>query len=124
MRKEQQAQTAKLIEAIIEGLHRLKGRNIVLIDLNKIHGAECNYFVICHGTSNTQVDALARSVQDTVKELTGEQAWHTDGYRNAQWILLDYLNIMVHVFQEETRGFYDLEGLWADADIKQIESEN
>ncbi len=121
-KKEEEAD--KLLEAILEGIQRIKGKDITLIDLNSIHHTECGYFVICHGTSNTQVDSIAHSVEDTVKELTGESVWHRDGYRNSIWILLDYGDIMVHVFQEEAREFYNLEGLWADAKITKIEDDN
>lgn len=114
----------KTIEAIIEGIQRIKGNNITLIDLNTIQHTECGYFVICHGTSTTQVDAIAHSVEDTVKEYTKENPWHRDGYRNAIWILLDYGDIMVHVFQEKAREFYNLEGLWADAKMTKIEDDN
>lgn len=122
MRKKS-TETLKILEAAIEGLHRIKGRNILLIDLTTIHHTECSYFLICHGTSNTQVDALAHSVEETVTELTGEKAWHKDGYRNAIWILLDYGDVMVHVFKDEARTFYNLEGLWSDAKITQIAEE-
>lgn len=114
----------KTIDAILEGIQRIKGKEILLIDLTSIHHTECSYFVICHGTSGTQVDALAQSVEKTVAEMTGEKVWHRDGYRNALWILLDYGEIMVHLFREETRNFYNLEGLWADAKTSKIESEN
>lgn len=114
----------KTIDAILEGIQRIKGKEILLIDLTSIHHTECSYFVICHGTSGTQVDALAQSVEETVAEMTGEKVWHRDGYRNALWILLDYGEIMVHLFREETRNFYNLEGLWADAKTSKIESEN
>jgi ribosome-associated protein len=113
----------KLLDAILEGIQRIKGKEITLIDLNSINHTECGYFVICHGTSNTQVDSIAHSVEDTVKELTGENVWHRDGYRNSIWILLDYGDIMVHVFQEEAREFYNLEELWADAKITRIEDD-
>ena len=113
----------KLLDAVLEGIQRIKGKEITLIDLNSINHTECGYFVICHGTSNTQVDSIAHSVEDTVKELTGENVWHRDGYRNSIWILLDYGDIMVHVFQEEAREFYNLEGLWADAKITRIEDD-
>lgn len=109
------------INAIIEGIDRLKGKEILKIDLTTIKHTECSYFIICHGTSSTQVGAIAQSVEDTMEEIVGEPAWHKDGYRNALWILLDYGDIMVHVFQEEARRFYNLEGLWADAKITKIE---
>jgi ribosome-associated protein len=117
-------ETEQLLGAIVEGIQRKKGIDIVKIDLTKINHTECKYFIICHGSSNTQVDAIAHSVEDTVEELTTERAWHTDGYRNSIWILLDYADIMVHVFQKDSRKFYDLENLWADAHIELIKEEN
>ena len=114
----------ELINAIIEGIQRKKGIDIIKIDLTKINHSECNYFIICHGTSTTQVDAIAHSVEDTVEEMVGESAWHKDGYRNSIWVLLDYADIMVHVFHQESRTFYNLENLWADATIETIKSEN
>ncbi|HKJ42228.1 MAG TPA: ribosome silencing factor [Sunxiuqinia sp.] len=113
----------QLINAILEGIQRVKGMDIVKIDLTKINHSECNYFIICHGNSNTQVDAIAHSVENTVEEMIGEKAWHKDGYENSIWILLDYADIMVHVFQKASREFYDLENLWADAPIEEINIE-
>jgi ribosome-associated protein len=111
-----------LLEVIIEGIDRKKGLEIINIDLHELGNTECRNFIICHGNSSTHVEAIARSVEETVEELHNEKVWHKDGYRNAQWILLDYSNIMVHIFQEPFRKFYDLENLWADARIIQIES--
>ena len=116
--------TNTTLEAILEGIKEIKGKEITIVDLNSINHTECGYFVICHGTSTTQANSIAHSVENTVKEQTGENAWHKDGYRNAIWILLDYGDIMVHVFQKETRDFYNLEGLWADAKITKIEDDN
>ncbi len=112
------------INTIVEGIDRLKGKDILQIDLTTIDHSECNYFIICHGTSNTQVSSIAQSVEETMEELAGESAWHKDGYKNAIWILLDYGDIMVHIFQEETRSFYNLEGLWADAKITKIQGKS
>lgn len=114
----------KTLDAIVEGINRIKGNEITIIDLNSIHHTECGYFVICHGNSSTHVDAISHSVEETVEELTGEKVWHRDGYKNAIWILLDYGDIMVHVFQNEAREFYNLEGLWSDAKKTKIEAEN
>ena len=119
-----EAKTEQLIDAIVEGIQRKKGLEILKIDLTKINHTECKYFIICHGNSVTHVDAIAHSVEDIVEELTNESAWHKDGYRNSIWILLDYADVMVHVFQKESRGFYDLENLWADAHIELIKEEN
>lgn len=116
--------TEHLIDAIIEGVRRKKGKEIVDMDLSKLNNTECDHFIICHGTSNTQVEAIARSIEETVEEYTGQNVWHTDGYKNAQWILLDYSEIMVHIFQLEWRKQYDLEQLWADADFITYNSEN
>jgi ribosome-associated protein len=113
-----------LIGAIVEGVRRKKGERILNLDLAQIDNSQCNHIIICHGNSNTQVEAIARSVEETVHELTGEDVWHVDGYRNSQWILLDYSDVMVHVFQKEFRNFYDLETLWADAKINMYNSEN
>lgn len=119
-----ETETEQLLDAIVEGIQRKKGIDVVKIDLTKINHTECKYFIICHGNSNTQVDAIAHSVEETVTEILDEKAWHTDGYRNSIWILLDYADIMVHVFQREARQFYDLENLWADAHIELIKEEN
>lgn len=114
----------KLIEAIVEGVRRKKGEGIIDLDLAKLNNSQCNHFIICHGNSNTQVEAIARSVEETVEEYIGENVWHTDGYRNAQWILLDYADVMVHVFQKDIRNHFDLESLWADAPIIKYKSDN
>jgi ribosome-associated protein len=123
-KKVKETETEQLIAAIVEGIQRKKGIDIVKIDLTKINHTECKYFIICHGNSNTQVDAISHSVEDTVIELLNEKAWHTDGYQNSIWVLLDYADIMVHIFQRDARQFYDLENLWADAQIELIKEEN
>jgi len=123
-KKVKETETEQLIAAIVEGIQRKKGIDIVKIDLTKINHTECKYFIICHGNSNTQVDAISHSVEDTVIELINEKAWHTDGYQNSIWVLLDYADIMVHIFQRDARQFYDLENLWADAHIELIKEEN
>lgn len=121
---EKESETEQLIKAVVEGIQRKKGVDIVKIDLRKINHTECKFFIVCHGNSSTQVDAIAHSVEDTVEELTAETAWHKDGYRNAVWILLDYADVMVHIFQKDARRFYDLENLWADANIELIKEDN
>jgi len=116
--------TKNILDGVLEGIQRIKGKEITIVDLNSVRHTECGYFVICHGTSSTQANAIAESVEDTVKESTGVDAWHKDGYRNAIWILLDYGDVMVHVFQKEARDFYNLEGLWADAKTTRIKEES
>lgn len=116
--------TEKLKDAILEGIRKIKGKEITIIDLNTIHYTECGYFIICHGTSSTQVSAIAQSVEEEVEKETGEKVWHAEGYKNSIWVLLDYGEIVVHVFHQQARQFYNLEGLWADAKITKEESEN
>lgn len=119
-----ESETEQLIKAVVEGIQRKKGLDIVKIDLREINHTECKFFIVCHGNSSTQVDAIAHSVEETVEELMNETAWHKDGYRNAIWILLDYADVMVHIFQKDARHFYDLENLWADAQIELIKEDN
>ncbi len=110
-----------LVDAIVHGLQEVKGNDIVELNLEKIPNAICSRFVICHGDSSTQVEALANSVEKEVKEQLNEKPLHREGVNNAEWIILDYFNVVVHVFQKATREFYDLEKLWADAEAKKIE---
>jgi ribosome-associated protein len=116
--------TEKLKEAILEGIKKIKGKEITIIDLNTIQYTECGYFIICHGTSTTQVSSIAQSVEETVELKTKEKAWHVEGYKNSIWVLLDYGEIVVHVFHGQARDFYNLEGLWSDAKITKEDSEN
>ncbi|MFC2087094.1 ribosome silencing factor [Bacteroidota bacterium] len=110
----------KLYNSILEGIFRKKGEDIIKIDLRKIGNAFCDYFIICHGGSNTQVKSIADSIEEKVKENLNEKAHHKEGVENSIWILLDYNDIVVHIFQKEYRGFYNLEGLWADAEMSEV----
>ncbi len=113
-------QTSSLLDAIVEGMEEKKARNIVVIDLTSIENRVSDYFVVCEADSRTQVEAIAGSVEDIVHKQTGEQSYHSEGYGNAEWIIIDYINIVAHVFQTEVRHYYNIEGLWADAEIKEI----
>jgi ribosome-associated protein len=112
-----------LAQAVIKGIQEKKGHDIVCLDLTKINSTICDYFIICHGDSHRQVESISDSIEEQVKKMTGEKPWHSEGTRNAEWVLLDYVNVVAHVFFKETRGFYNLEGLWADAEALKI-SEN
>lgn len=112
-----------LSDVVIKGLQEIKGENIVYIDLSVIENAVCENFIICTGTSNTHVNALAGSVEKEVRKTLGEKPWKTEGFGNAEWIILDYVDTVVHIFQEESRNFYNLDGLWADAKITKIEED-
>lgn len=118
MPKNKRSESAKLSEIIIEGILKKKGLNIVRMDLTKLPNSVCNYFVICHGTSKVQVQALAESVLEESLQANESKPWHKEGFENAEWILLDYVDIVVHIFMEDMRTFYNLENLWADAEIK------
>ncbi len=111
-----------LVESIIEGIQKKKGKDILSLNLGKINSTVCDYFIICHGTSNTHVDAIAQSVEETVKKKSGNLPARREGYTNAEWILLDYLDVVVHIFQEPVRNFYQIEDLWADAPLEKIDS--
>lgn len=113
--------TQQLLDAIVDGILDKKGHQILVMDLRPTGNSVADWFVICHGTSNTQADAIADSVEDTVRKRLNEKPWHTEGFQNAEWILLDYVNVVVHVFQEPIRDFYRLEDLWADAPTVKIE---
>ncbi|MGZ3883458.1 MAG: ribosome silencing factor [Bacteroidia bacterium] len=113
-------QTTSLLDAIVEGMQEKKARNIVVIDLTSIENRVSDYFVIGDAESKTQVEAIAGSVEEEVLKQTGEKAFHAEGYSNAEWIIIDYINIVAHVFQKETRDYYNIEGLWADAEFKEI----
>lgn len=109
-----------LVDVVVKGLLEVKGENIVCIDLRNLDNAVCDYFVICTGTSNTHTSSLAGSVEKEVKNTLDDKPWHSEGQGNSEWILLDYVNVVVHIFQEEFREFYNIEGLWADAKITQV----
>jgi ribosome-associated protein len=110
----------QLVDAIVHGMEEIKANDIVVMDLRKVPNALSDYFVVCHGNSNTQVQAIADSVEKETWNLMQEEPAHTEGARNATWVLLDYVNVIVHVFAKDARGFYALEDLWADAEIKRI----
>lgn len=115
--------SSKLVDIIIAGIQEKKGKDIISLNFKNLENAVCNYFVICTGDSNIHVDAIANSIEEVIKKQTGTNAWHKEGFENSQWILLDYFDVVVHIFQPETRDFYNLEGLWADAEVKKIVSE-
>jgi ribosome-associated protein len=111
-----------LVQSIINGILEVKGHDVVVLDLRSIKHAVADYFIVCHGNSHTQVQAIARSVEETVMKELGDKPWHSEGLRNARWVLMDYLNAVVHVFFKEERENYALEELWADATIRAIET--
>lgn len=116
--------SVELVKAAVEGMFRKKGLDVVSLDLTELENSVCKYFVICHGESDRQVEALADSVIDTVREETGEKAWHKEGLDTSTWVLLDYADVVIHIFIQEYREMYKLEELWADAKLTQHIDDN
>lgn len=114
-------QTMSLLDSIVEGMKEKKGKNITIINLSDLENRVADYFVICDADSNTHVHAIADSVEDGVIKHSNEKPYHSEGYQNAEWILIDYVNIVAHVFLRDSREFYNIEGLWADGEFTQIE---
>lgn len=113
-----------LIEKIIEAIQDTKGEDIKLLDLTKIENSAADYFIICSANSNTQVNAIAGNIEKKVRNELKNRPWHVEGTENAMWILVDYISVVVHVFQKHIREFYDLEDLWSDAQITSIDENN
>ena len=108
---------------IVKGIQEKKGKNIVILDLTAIGNAIADHFIICTGTSDTQIDAISNSVEKEVFEGAQESPWHREGFQNKEWILLDYVTVVVHIFKDEVRSFYGLEELWGDAIATHIDDE-
>lgn len=111
-----------LIEQIIEGITDNKGEEITVLDLTHLENSVCDYFVIASGNSSTQVKSISEAVEKRVREELGDKPWHVEGADRSEWVLMDYVNAVVHVFQKEQREFYDLESLWGDAEVRHIET--
>jgi ribosome-associated protein len=110
-----------LLDNIIKGIFEKKGQNILKIDLRKLENRITDYFVICHAASTTQVSAICDSVEDSARLGAGQKPTHIEGLDNSFWVLLDYGDVIVHIFLEEYRNFYSLESLWSDAAIELME---
>ena len=111
-----------LLEEIVEGIADRKGEVIRVADLTEIDNAACDYFIICQGNSPIQVNAIADSISERVQKNTGEKPWHIEGLENCKWVLMDYVDVVVHIFNKETREFYKLEELWEEAEATTIET--
>lgn len=111
-----------IVQAILKGMLEKKAKDPVVLRFLKLNTAVCDAFVICHGTSRTQIEAIADAVIMSVRKECGDSPWHKEGFENAEWILIDYFSVVVHIFQDTRRNFYNLEQLWGDANIEKIES--
>ncbi len=121
MNKTQESAPDNLGRTIIDCIQEKKGSGIVQINLTKIDNSVCEYFIVAHADSNTQVKAIASHIENHLRKQYKIKPLHSEGYENAQWVLLDYNSIIVHIFQQETRNFYKLEELWADAELEIID---
>ena len=115
-----QATAEELKKVVIEAILDKKGSNITVMDLRELGGAVTDFFIICEGNSTPQIDAIKDSVEKMVREQLGEKPWHIEGEEVAEWVLMDYVSIVVHIFQKHIREYYDIESLWGDAKIVQI----
>jgi ribosome-associated protein len=112
---------SKILKTIIRAIQEKKGENIVSLDLRKIPEAVSDYFIVCEATSTTQVRAIADFVEETVKKELGEIPYRHEGFSALQWVLIDYVNIVVHIMQPEARKFYKLEEMWSDAVLQEYD---
>ena len=112
--------TRHLLDAVVDGMQEKKAKHITVLNLSGIENRVADYFVICDADSRTHVNSIADSVEEIVEKKSKEKAYHTEGHHNGEWILLDYINVVVHVFLREMREHYNLEGLWGDAEISAI----
>jgi len=119
--KKKDKETEILLSSIIKGIHEKKGHDVLKIDLRKLDSRIADFFVVCHASSSAQVSAICDSVEETTRKEAGEKPLRIEGLENCFWVLIDYGNIIVHIFIEEYRSFYSLESLWADAKIEVVE---
>jgi ribosome-associated protein len=122
MAKKKSLRTSKkLSEAIVKGMQEKKALDIVVMDLQEVKNAVADFFVICSGSSDKQLSAIADSVDDEVYKTLKENPWHTEGKHNKEWLLIDYTTVVAHIFKRDKREFFALEKLWGDAEITRIE---
>ncbi|MEN9302883.1 MAG: ribosome silencing factor [Bacteroidota bacterium] len=109
-----------LCNAIVEGMQENKAKDITVLDLREVSGAVCDFFVVCTGDSSTHVDGISNSVSRFTRKTLKEKPWHIEGKTNSEWVLLDYIDVVAHIFYKDARSFYDIEDLWSDAKRKDI----
>lgn len=120
-RKNKEVSSQELCQLVAKGMMEKKGQEVAILDLRKVKNAIADFFVICSGTSDTQVDAIADSVEYEVYKAVEENPWHKEGKTNREWILIDYVDVVAHVFNKDRRKYYDLEELWGDAEFTLLE---
>lgn len=122
--KKKEISSEELSQLVVHGMLEKKAVDIVVMDLRQIHNAITDFFVICSGNSDTQLDAINTSVDEEVYKVTGRSPWHKEGRQIKEWILMDYVDVVAHIFKKDRRDFYDLESLWGDAKITEIDEES
>ena len=123
MKEDRSLEIKALVDVIVKGMLEKKAKNITVIDLREIDAAVCDFFVISNANSNTQVNAIADSIQKETLETLNDKAWRKEGTETSEWVLMDYVNVVAHIFQTPVRDFYALEELWGDAKVTSIESQ-
>ena len=111
-----------LISNIVDGIENVKGLDVSILDLRDIENTVCRYFVVCTGSSNTHVSAIVSAIKKTVSKELKEKPFQTEGNENAEWVLIDYINVVVHVFKKQIREYYNIEELWGDAKTTKVAS--
>lgn len=122
LRSKKEDESNRVAEIIIQGIQEKKGKDIVSLDLRNISSSVSDYFIVCHADSTTQVKAIADSIEHEMSKALNEDPWHKEGFQNAEWILLDYVSVVVHIFKKEKRDFYGVEDLWGDAEVRTYQS--
>ncbi len=118
----QPEESKRITEVIVHGMQEKKAKDIVSLDLRNISSSVSDFFVVCHADSSTQVKAIADSVEDEMMKVFGEEPWHKEGFQNSEWILLDFVSVVVHIFRTEKREHYGVEDLWGDAEVVTYQS--
>jgi len=113
--------TEKLTQAIVKGMQEKKAQDIVIMDLRSVRNAVTDFFVICSGTSDKQLAAICDSIEEETIKASESEPWHREGRTNKEWMLLDYIDVVAHVFRKDKRGYYALEKLWGDAEVTPVE---
>jgi|SRR5690606_15817341 len=124
IKKRKGANAEKLSEVIVKGMQEKKAADIVVMDLRNVKNAVADFFVLCSGNSDKQLDAISDSIDQEVYKTLKENPWHIEGKNNKEWMLLDYIDVVAHVFRKDRREFYALEKLWGDAEIVEVENAN
>jgi ribosome-associated protein len=120
-KKKKGSNSEKLSKAIVKGMQEKKALDIVVLDLREVKNAVADFFVICSGNSDKQLEAISDSVDEEVYKVLKEKPWHTEGKNNKEWMILDYISVVSHIFRKDRRQFYSLEKLWGDAEITEID---